>query len=334
MRRVSFAVSALVACLFLTSPVFAQGGQAPQALVVNADRVNLRDKPSTAGAVVVVLSKGDALEVVETSGTWYRVRVKSSGKTGYVSNSFVQPAAGAPAAATGRAETPATPPPAASSAPAARSADPAPFNQSSSMRAQTSTSQRSRRVGIHAFVIAEAESMLAKNTFDAVLTKHAFTNAGFGVDITGLWKGLFARVDYVRTKNTGSRVFVDSAMGVHPLGIPIRVEIAPLEVGAGWRFKSMPHGDVSVVPYVGAAVLMQSYQDVSDFADDPDNTDTSDRGQTIFGGVEFGFRIARIGVEGFYRNVPNAIGTAGASQVFGEKNLGGAGFRLTLGVGF
>src|SRR5207244_2027428 len=103
----------------LGSLAFAQAVQTPQALVISVDRANLRDRPTTSGAVVATLPRGEALEVLETTGAWYRVRVTSSGKTGYVSNTVVRavPASGAPAAA---------PPPAASLPPAVPSAPAAP----------------------------------------------------------------------------------------------------------------------------------------------------------------------------------------------------------------
>ena len=95
-----------------------------QTVRVTADRTNLRDKASTDGAIVVALSMGDELEVIDQSGTWYHVRVKSSGKEGYVSTLVVQVVPGtAPAARPAGATTPAPAPrPAPTAAPAARAA--------------------------------------------------------------------------------------------------------------------------------------------------------------------------------------------------------------------
>ncbi len=50
----------------------------------------MREKPSFNAAAVATLTRGERLEVLETTGAWYRVRVKSSGKTGYVSETVVQ----------------------------------------------------------------------------------------------------------------------------------------------------------------------------------------------------------------------------------------------------
>lgn len=92
-----------------------------QTLRVNADRTTLRDKPSTDGGAVASLVKGDELTVVERAGTWYRVRVRSTGAEGFVNALLVDvvgaaaPAVPAPAAP---APAPPAPPPPTASAPA------------------------------------------------------------------------------------------------------------------------------------------------------------------------------------------------------------------------
>jgi len=352
MRKMAIAVIALTMCLF-SAQSFAQTAQTPQAVIVNVDRANMRDKPSTSATVVVVLQKGEPLEVLETSGTWYRVRVTSTGKTGYIATNLTAAAPSAAAASrpagAGSAAPPALPPSAPVTPPAgtpsAMPPTPSPFVEPGSrapaatQRSTTTMSSSSSsptHVGAHIFGIAEGESLSAQKSFEAILSpsKSTVTNVGFGVDVTNLWKGLFARLAYSHTKNTGYRTYVDAAGTPHSLGIPITIELAPLEVGAGWRFNSSAQGSVTIVPFVGFAYLAQGYKETSELADDTDNVDTSDHGSTIFGGVEFGVKIAKVGIEGFYRSVPNAIGTAGVSKVFNETNLGGAGFRLTFGVGF
>ena len=83
-------------------------------------------------------------------------------------------------------------------------------------------------------------------------------------------------------------------------------------------------------------MLLQRYKETSTatFASADDNTDITDTGGEVFGGVEIGVKFVRIGVEGQYRYVPNAIGAGGASLAYNETNLGGGVFRLTFGVGF
>jgi hypothetical protein len=108
-----------------------------QTLRVTADRTNLRDKASTDGAIVVALSMGEELEALgPAAGAWYHVRVKSSGKEGYVSTLVVQvvpgtaPAGGArPAGGNAAAPTPSpapAPAPRPAAQPAAQSSRPAP----------------------------------------------------------------------------------------------------------------------------------------------------------------------------------------------------------------
>jgi hypothetical protein len=192
-------------------------------------------------------------------------------------------------------------------------------------------------VGLHAFAIVEAESMHAKQSFDAVLadsSKSTPVFVGGGVEVTRLWKGVFGRFTVSSSSNTGTRVFVDSDGRAFPLNVPVTIEIRPLEVGGGWRFEGNAQRRVSVVPYVGAAILLQGYKETSDGASAGEDTDTTDSGQTIFGGVEIGVSVLRLGAELLYRNVPNAIGAAGVSEDYDETNLGGTVVRFTIGVGF
>jgi hypothetical protein len=95
-----------------------------QTLRVTADRTNVRDKASTDGAIVVAVSKGDELEVLEKAGNWYRVRVKAGGAQGYVNALVVEvvPGSAAAPAAAAPAARPATP----AAAPAAQAPGQAP----------------------------------------------------------------------------------------------------------------------------------------------------------------------------------------------------------------
>lgn len=87
------------------------------------------------------------------------------------------------------------------------------------------------------------------------------------------------------------------------------------------------------VPYVGAGLLLMRYRETSDLAIAGDNVDQSFKGFTVFGG--FDVRIAKLlfaGFEAQYRGVPDALGTAGASQAFGETDLGGFTARVLIGI--
>jgi len=66
-------------------------------VTVSEDVVNLRSTPSTSGAVVVELKKGDQLTVtgdavVGGDYQWYPVTVDATGQSGYIATNFVTPA--------------------------------------------------------------------------------------------------------------------------------------------------------------------------------------------------------------------------------------------------
>jgi hypothetical protein len=93
-----------------------------QTLRVIADRTNVRDKASTDGAIVVAVSKGDELEALDKAGTWYHIRVKTTGEQGFVSALVVEPVQGAAATAGARSAAAATPPAAPTTPPPAPAA--------------------------------------------------------------------------------------------------------------------------------------------------------------------------------------------------------------------
>jgi hypothetical protein len=338
MRRIVLSIGVFAACLLAGSLASAQAPQAPQTLVVTVDRSSLRERPATDARVVATLPSGEQLELLDTTGLWSHVRVKRSGRTGYVSSTVVQaaptglgptdleawmealrratPGAGA---RQGGATTPGAPPPAAQPTPRPR--PPASKDHP----------------GVHAFGIVDIEAMTASESFKAVLDsgKAQLTSLGFGLEGTSLWRGLFVRVAYTHSSDTGTRVFVDSSMVAHSLHNPLTIEITPIEIGAGWRFgPPPPKGTTGVRPYAGGALLLQRYKESSNFASDAENTDVTDKGLALFAGFEIGVKFVRIGIEGQFRTVPSAIGAGGASLAYDEKDLGGGIFRLTFGVGF
>lgn len=78
-----------LSCCFIAAMgvnAFAQGA----VVRVTAERTSLRDKPATDGVAVAALVKGDELELMEESGTWYHVRINASGKEGYVHSLLVE----------------------------------------------------------------------------------------------------------------------------------------------------------------------------------------------------------------------------------------------------
>jgi outer membrane protein W len=125
-------------------------------------------------------------------------------------------------------------------------------------------------------------------------------------------------------------VFV-SGSDVFPLGIPVDVEITPIEITGGWRFTTISS---RLVPYAGAGWSSYAYKETSQFADADENVDERFNGWHILGGVEL--KLARwlgVGGEVAYTSVPDALGAGGASEAFDETNLGGTSFRLKISVG-
>jgi hypothetical protein len=200
-------------------------------------------------------------------------------------------------------------------------------------RSRPAAARPKSKVGAQIFAIVDAERMTASKSFSAVVGKTTFVNAGVGVEVTNLWQGVFARFAYTHGSRKGTRVVVNSGIAVSN-GIPLTIEIAPIEVGGGWRFVPARKGTTTLVPYIGAALVLQRYKETSAFALDGENTDETDKGAAVFAGLEVDIRVVRIGIEGQYRRVPNVIGAAGASQAFNETDLGGGVVRLTFGVGF
>lgn len=56
--------------------------------IVNASTLNLRESPSLTSPVVLVLLKGDKVEILTEKGNWYKVKV--NGKEGYVYKKYIK----------------------------------------------------------------------------------------------------------------------------------------------------------------------------------------------------------------------------------------------------
>lgn len=64
---------------------------APQALIVNVGKANMREKPDTKAKILQVLTKGTKVGVVSKGNQWYRVRL-TDGTEGWLAESVVTPA--------------------------------------------------------------------------------------------------------------------------------------------------------------------------------------------------------------------------------------------------
>ena len=189
---------------------------------------------------------------------------------------------------------------------------------------------RAARTFLRAYFLFDSTSMAAADTFEAVIGKSRLSMVGVGGEALGLWKGLFARVAFSSVTETGNRVDVFDGEAAS-VGIPITVELRPLEIAGGWRLRPVAAG--RIVPYVGGGLLRMGYKETSDLSDPDDNVDTSFTGGVLFGGIEASLVSWIVaGAEVQYRTLPNAIGGGGVSEVFEENNLGGMTFRVLIGV--
>jgi hypothetical protein len=185
------------------------------------------------------------------------------------------------------------------------------------------------KMNIRAFGAFDVEMMKASKTFDAVTGSSVLVGYGGGGEVVNLWKRLFVRGDFVTGSSSGERAFVVEGQVVST-GIPITVRLSTTEIGGGWRFplRKQP----KYTPYAGGALLFVHHTETSDLATSGDAVSDSSTGYSIFGGIDIHLQKRwYLTGEGQYRFVPNAIGTAGVSLLYGETDLGGFVGRVMVG---
>ena len=118
--RLVFALLASLAVLVATELVAtAEPGE-----ISGIDKVYLRSGPSTEGAPLAVLSAGDRVTILGTTGTWTNIQTPD-GKVGYVHHRYVVPLSGVAGETAVEAQLP-TPPPLSAPTPAAVQPNPDP----------------------------------------------------------------------------------------------------------------------------------------------------------------------------------------------------------------
>ena len=153
---------------------------------------------------------------------------------------------------------------------------------------------------------------------------------GGGVDVV-LARHVFVTLPASRFREVGQRVFLFNGMQFD-LGIPTTITVTPVELTAGYRFDR----GWRLVPYGGAGVSRNRYEETSAFSETDENIDAHFSGYHVMGGAEV--RLAQwlgAAVEAQWATVPDALGNDpnSVSHEFEESNLGGVTFRLKVVVG-
>ncbi len=161
----------------------------------------------------------------------------------------------------------------------------------------------------------------SKDSFKAV-----FGSSGgvvFGAEVAyGFGDHLYVSLDgRFQKKSGGQRVFVQAP------GSPVfklantdeSARTVPVFANIGYRFSA----GGSLVPYVGLGLGLASYDEESTVGGLKSTTSQTKAAGRALAGLEFGSGSIRFGVEAAYTSVPNSIGVAGVSKVYGEKDIGG-----------
>lgn len=196
-----------------------------------------------------------------------------------------------------------------------------------------STRPAQDRIGLIAFGTVDSLSIASSQTFDAVFGKSKATALGAGVDVVNVWRHLFVRVASSKTSLDGQRVVIVNST-VYPLGTKLTMDMAPTELGVGWRMTSSNPG-MRFTPYAGASLVLLNYKETSTFADTAENVDETFKGLGVFGGLDA--RVTQqvlLGVEAQYRTVNSDPASNSAAASFNEKNLGGLVLRVRVGFRF
>lgn len=187
-------------------------------------------------------------------------------------------------------------------------------------------------VSVRAFGELGARTFTASKSFEAVLGSKSGMLFGGGADVL-VGRHLFVSVGVSRFQKDGERVAVANGQAF-PNGIATTISIMPIEVSAGWRFTSPRQK--TVIPYVGGGVGFHRYKETSEFAAADENAQFTKTGFQLLGGAEWrASRLLGVAGEAAWMSVPNAFdgGASSAAAVFGERNLGGAVFRVKVVIG-
>src|SRR5712691_1034187 len=170
----------------------------------------------------------------------------------------------------------------------------------------------------------------ATQSFKAILGKPSGPIFGGGVEV-GLPKHLFLSLGAARFRRTGHRVFVFNSQ-VFTLDVADTVTVTPLELTAGYRFRSLGF----IIPYAGGGVGWHKYEETSAHSTAADDVKTTHTGYHVLAGAEVPVqRWLAAAVDAQWSSVPHAFGDAATSVagVYHERDLGGFTLRAKIIVG-
>lgn len=280
----------------------AAAAQAPaDTLEVSAEATFLRDAPEAGARVLTRLTQGTRVVVLDRSaGDWWRVRAGDPPREGYVHRLVLAP----PRAGDGE-------------------------------KLRRAPDRRATGVGLLVFAGAGLFVPTARDAFDAVgITGNPLALSG-GVEATRVYRGLFVRGTVERVSETGERVFLTEGGDPFGLGIPLDVELMPIEATVGWRFETPaarpPH---RVVPFVGGGVGTLRYRETDSFADADDTVNEQFLSYHLLGGADVALvRWVRVRFEYRFRYAPDSLGEGGVSAITGDTSLGGSTLGAAVVIG-
>ena len=317
-------------------------------------QVNVRQRPSRRAPVIVNLPRGERFELVGRVGAWYHVTLPATGQTGFVHSSLVRVIPGATLETLGAEPAPprARPVPTSPPPPAAEPTAPAPVPPAPSAPAPAAAAPRPALAPSPAAPPPDVPPPLAEpetRRFDLgvqggirwLTAASQSAKALFDGETSDVELGGF--VSYAVTRNVflsataqvfqkeGERVFLVDAEGpIVPLGHPLKLRLIPAHLVVGYRFHPWP----SVVPYLAVGGGVTFYREESTVGGVTESASTTKGMGIAQAGVDFVTRGVLVGVQASWSTVPNAVGTSGVSEVYGENDLGGVSVSIRLGVTF
>jgi opacity protein-like surface antigen len=191
-------------------------------------------------------------------------------------------------------------------------------------------------VGVQGFGMAGLSWPNTPKSLDATGLDRRQVEVGGGLQVTRLWRELFAQVAASHIRSEGERVFVNSAGETTPLGIPLTVKTSYVDISSGWTFPPYRYGgNTTVTPYAGAGAGYVRYAEQSPFAQPGDDVESSSVSYHVLGGLQVGLlRWVGVLADARYRWAPDVLGKGGVSEQFEEDEFGGFQLRFGVWIGF